>query len=123
MNIEKLHNELIDYLKEGKFAEGIESFYAEDVIASEVGSAPKQGRDQMAADEREFLKKVTAYHGIEVLDQLIKDNGDGSGVVFYEAVMKWNQSDKGAVIVSQVVKEEWKNSKIAQIKFYGNFEG
>ncbi len=122
MSLEKLHGQVIDYLKQGKFAEGIDDFYAENVIAQENSSDPFQGREAMAANERKFLQKVTAYHGIEVLASDIEDLGDGNGTVFYQATMKWDQSDRGSVVVNQSVLEHWKNGKIGRIRFFGNFD-
>ena len=121
-SLQALHAQLIDYLKQGKFAEGIEDFYAEDASAQENTSPPTVGRDTMVKNEREFLTKVTAYHGIEILATAIDDQGDGNGLVFYEAIMQWDQKDKGHVSVNQVVVERWKNGKITQIRFYGNFD-
>ena len=117
-----LHEQVIDYLKAGKFAEGIEDFYAEDATAQENGNPPSQGRDAMAANERRFLQKVTAYHGIDVLATAIQDEGAGNGTVLYEAVMRWQQSDRGEVVVEQAVVERWREGKIASIRFYGNFD-
>ena len=51
------------------------------------------------------IESTTAYHGIEVLGRAIDDQGGGNGTVFYEAVMRWNQSDLGEVAVQQVVVE------------------
>lgn len=121
-SLQSLHAQVIDYLKQGKFAEGIEDFYAEDATAQENTNSPTVGRATMVKNEREFLTKVTAYHGIEVLATGIDDRGEGNGVVFYEAIMKWEQRDKGHVDVNQVVVERWKNGKIADIRFYGNFD-
>lgn len=121
-SISELHSQVIEYLKQGKFAEGIEDFYAENVSVQENSNPPATGRDTLAANEKEFLKKVTAYHGIEILATAIDDQGGGNGVVLYECVMKWEQSDKGAVTVEQAVVERWTNSKISSIRFYGNFD-
>ena len=121
-SVRELHDQLIGYLKEGKFAEGIEDFYAEDVTAQENSKPPAKGRSAMAAAEREFLEKVTAYHGIDVLSTAIDDQGNGSGVVFYETVMRWEQADRGAVTVEQTVVERWTNGKVSSIRFYGNFD-
>ena len=121
MNLKELHSQVIDYLKQGKFVEGIHDFYAEDATAQENNKKPSQGRDNMATAEGEFLKKVTKFHGIDVLASAIDDQGDGNGTVFYEAVMKWDQSDKGHVEVEQSVVERWKNGKVQSIRFYGNF--
>lgn len=122
MNLKELHSQVIDYLKQGKFTEGIEDFYAENATAQENNNEPSKGRENLAAGEREFLKKVTNYHGIDVLATAIDDQGDGNGTVFYEAVMKWEQSDRGAVEVNQTVVERWKDGKIQSIRFYGNFD-
>lgn len=122
MSLTELHNQVIDYLKQGKFAEGIEDFYAEDATAQENNSEPSKGRDAMVVAEREFLKKVTAYHGIDVLATAVNDQGDGNGVVFYEAIMQWDQADKGHVKVEQAVVERWKDGKIQDIRFFGNFD-
>ena len=121
-SLKDLHEEVIEYLKQGKFVEGIEDFYAEDAIAQEKPNVSTVGRATMVKNERAFLTKVTAYHGIEVLATAIDDQGRGNGVVFYEAVMQWDQSDKGHVTVNQVVVERWKEGKIAHIRFYGNFD-
>ena len=121
-SLQTLHAQVIEYLKQGKFAEGIEDFYAEDASAQENTNPPTIGRATMVENERQFLTKVTAYHGIEILATAIDDQGGGNGVVFYEAIMRWDQSDKGHVSVNQVVVERWKDGKIANIRFYGNFD-
>ena len=121
-SLQTLHEQVIEYLKQGKFAAGIEDLYAEDATAQENTKPPTVGRAKMVENERKFLTKVTAYHGIEILATAIDDQGGGNGVVFYEAIMQWDQSDKGHVSVNQVVVERWKNGKIAHIRFYGNFD-
>ena len=120
--IENLHNQVINYLKQGKFAEGIEGFYAENATAQENSNPPTVGRATMVTNENIFLSTVTAYHGIEILATGIDDQGNGNGVVLYEAVMQWDQKDKGHVTVNQAVVERWQNGKIAHIRFYGNFD-
>ncbi len=122
VTLKQLHSDLIDYLHEGKFAEGIEAFYAEDVTAQENAGELSRGRAEMAATERRFLSKITAYHGIDVHATAIDDHGNGSGVVFYEATMKWDQSDRPELVnVHQTVVERWKDGKVEAIRFYGNF--
>ena len=121
-SLHALHEQVIEYLKQGKFAEGIENFYAENATAQENTNPPTVGRATMVENERKFLNKVTAYHGIEILATGIDDKGGGNGVVLYEAIMQWDQSDKGHVSVNQVVVERWKDGKIAHIRFYGNFD-
>jgi len=122
-SLTELHNQLIDYLDQGKFAEGIEDFYHDDVTAQENSNEPSRGREALAANEKSFLKKVTAYHGTTVHATAVDDRGDGNGVVFYEATMSWDQSDRpDTVNVHQTVVERWRDGKIASIRFYGNFD-
>ena len=65
---------------------------------------------------------MTAFHGIEVHDTVIDDQGDGNGVVFYETTMKWKQSDRPDIVeVDQTVVERWKAGKIESIRFYGDY--
>jgi len=120
--LETLHNQVIAYLKDGKFVEGIEDFYSEHATAQENSNPPTKGRKAMAATEQKFQKKVKTYHGIDILVTAIDDQGGGTGVVLYECVMKWEQTDKGHVEVEQAVVERWKDGKIAHIRFYGNYE-
>jgi hypothetical protein len=117
-----LHAQVIGYLKQGKFVEGIEDFYAENATAQENGNLPTVGRTTMASNERAFAKKLTAYHGIDVLATVVNEHGGGNGIVFYEAVINWDRSDTGHETVNEVVVERWKDGKIADIRFYGNFD-
>lgn len=122
-SLKDLHGSLIDYLHDGKFVEGIKDFYAENAIIQENSQPVTNGRDEMADKERRFQKKVSAFHGIEVHDTVIDDQGDGNGVVFYETTMKWKQSDRPDIVeVDQTVVERWKDGKIESIRFYGDYD-
>lgn len=117
------HEAVIAYLKAGKFVEGIEDFYADNATAQENSGPIVRGRLEMAANERRFQKKLTGFHGIEVRNRAFDDRGGGTGTVFYEATMRWEQSDRaGVVTVDQAVVEQWNNGKITSIRFYGNYE-
>lgn len=121
MKLESRHAELMQYVAEGKFAEGIEDFYAVDVVARENGNEPRSGRDALATAERAYLEGVTAYHGITVHHTAIDDQGDGNGTVVYEAEMRWDHKEGGAVHVHQCVIERWTAGEVADIRFYGTF--
>lgn len=117
------HNRLVDYLKNGKFVEGIADFYDADVVQRENSGPPAHGRDHIMANERRFQKKLKSYHGIDVHARVVDDRGNGNGTIFYEATMKWEQIDRlGTVVVDQAVVEQWKNGKIVSIRFYGNYD-
>ena len=116
------HEALIDYLRQGKFAEGIDDFYAADVVAQENGNPSRSGRDALAKAEREYLAGVTRYDGIQVHQAMIRDDGNGDGVVMYECEMKWHHETGGEVHVQQAVVEHWKAGKVKNIRFYGTFQ-
>ena len=78
------------------------------------------GRDAVAAAEAEYVKGVTAFHGVKVHATAIDDHGDGSGTVFYECEMHWEHTGRRKVDVQQSVVERWRDGKIAAIRFYGD---
>lgn len=122
-SIKDLHDQLIAYLKAGKFVEGIVDFYAEDATAQENSKPLVRGREHMAQLEARFQKKLTAYHGIDIHATAFNDEGHSTGIVFYECTMRWEQNDRtGIVAVDQVVVERWRNGKITAIRFFGNYE-
>lgn len=122
-NVRELHEQVIQYLKAGKFVEGIEDFYDADATAQENSGPISLGRAEMVHTERRFQKKLTAYHGIDIHATAIDDQGRGTGIVFYEATMRWEQNDReGIVVVHQTVVERWREGKIVAIRFYGNYE-
>ncbi len=121
-SLRDFHNQAISYLKQERFLEAIEEFCAEDVMVQEYTNEPTVGRAAMVENEREFLAKVIAHHRFDVLANAIDDYDEGTGVVFYEVVMQWEQSDIGYVTVTQVVVERWRGGKIAHIRFWRNYK-
>lgn len=120
MKLAELHQEIIVALEKGDFVGPIEKFYAPDVLVQTNNEAPAQGRDAVAAAEAEYVKGVTAFHGVRVLATAIDDQGAGSGTVFYEVEMHWEHTGTAKVDVHQTVVERWKDGKIAAIRFYGD---
>ena len=122
MSIKELHQEIIDALEQGDFVGPIKKFYAEDVVVRTNNDTPATGRDAIAAAEAEYVKGVTAFHGIKVHATAIDDQGNGNGVVFYECEMHWEHTGRPEVNVEQTVVERWKDGKIASIRFYGDVQ-
>lgn len=120
MKLADLHQEIITALEKGDFVGPIEKFYAEDVVVRTNNEAPAHGRDAIALAESEYVKGVTAFHGIEVLATAVDDQGDGTGTVFYEVEMHWEHTGTAEVDIHQSVVERWVQGKIASIRFYGD---
>ena len=121
VKLEELHDRLLDHVKKGEFAQGIEAFYAEDVVQQSNADEPQSGMQELARAEYEYQGKVTNLNKVEILGRSINDGGNGSGEVFYEVHMNWDHEDQGTVDVQQTVVERWKDSKIQNIRFYGTF--
>ncbi len=121
-SLEILHDQLLDHVKKGEFAQGIEAFYAADVVQQANSDAPQSGMEALAKAEYEYQGKVTSLNKVEVLGRSINDDGGGNGEVFYEVHMNWDHQDQGKVDVQQTVVERWRDSKIYSIRFYGTFD-
>lgn len=113
--------QIMDMLKEGQFVEGMEQFYASDVVNEEPTGAIIQGLDALVAHEKDVLANVAAYHGIEVKSVGVgADDGDGNGVTFAEYKLTVDMKDGSKFNPDQVQVTRWKDGKAAHIKFYYN---
>ena len=95
VSLSNLHNQVIDYLKQGKFAENIEDFYTEDATAQENSNPPTVGRTTMANNERPFEKKIRKYLSIEIRATPLDLHGGGNRVIFYETIIHWTSKQYG----------------------------
>lgn len=119
MKLQELHDQVLDHVKKGEFAQGIENFYAEHVTQQVNNQEIQSGRESLASAEYEYQNKVTNLERVDVLARMIDDHGDGNGVIMYEVQMIWDHEDQGRVNIEQAVVERWKGGKIESIRFYG----
>jgi len=105
-------NELIEYIQQGKILEGMEEFYADDVVMTE----PYHTTDGQAANierEKQFLAGVKEWKHFEAKATAV--DGD---VSLSEQVMDWVTTDDQAMHVEQVAAARWKDGKIVHERFY-----
>lgn len=113
--------QMIEDLKEGKFVEGMEAFYADDAINEEPTGAKTVGKAAIIANEKQVLANVAAYHGIEVKSIGVgQDDGNGNGVTFAEYKLSVEMKDGSKFNPDQVQVTRWENGKAKHIKFYYN---
>ena len=122
MKLADLHQSIIEAIQNGDFVGPIDAHYADDIVAITNSGEPARGRAAISAAEAEYVKGVTAFHGVEVFDTAINDLGDGNGTVFYECRMRWEHVNRPEVDVRQTVVERWQGGKIAEIRFYGDIQ-
>lgn len=112
---------MIDALKEGKFVEGMEEFYADDAVNEEPTGAKTVGKAAIIANENEVLANVADYHGCEVKSYGAgPDDGNGNGVTFAEYKLSVDMKDGSKFNPDQVQVTTWKNGLASHIKFYYN---
>jgi hypothetical protein len=112
---------MIEGLKDGKFVEGMEEFYADDVINEEPTGVKTAGKPTLIENEKETLENVAAYHGIEISSFGVgEDDGQGSGVTFAEYKLSVDMKDGSKFNPDQVQVTRWENGKAKRIKFYYN---
>lgn len=112
---------MIEGLKDAKFVEGMEEFYADDVINEEPTGAKVQGKAVIIANEKEVLANVATYHGIEIGSIGVgQDDGQGNGTTFAEYKLSVDMKDGSKFDPDQVQVTTWQNGKAKHVKFYYN---
>ncbi len=113
LNIEENLNDLLSLLSQGQFIEAQEKYLADDVSLVEGNAAPKTGKANVIAQEKEVLAGVGEFIRYEVFNTAVKGN-----VSFYEGVMEYVQKDGVHVKVEQTVVDKWEDGKIVSERFY-----
>ncbi len=113
--------QILDLLARGLFVEGMEAFYADDVINEEPTGVIVQGKQAIIDNEKNVLEQVAAYHGIEVKAVGVgEDDGNGNGITFAEYKLSVDMKDGSKFNPDQVQVTRWENGKAKHIKFYYN---
>ena len=113
--IENNAKTVLELLAKGEFLEAMDQYLADDVQLIEANAAPKVGKENSIALEKELLSTVTAFHGYE-----LKNGPAVSGnTSFYEAVMKFDTQDGQSHTFEQAVRTTWNDEgKIIEERYY-----
>jgi len=112
---------MIEGLKDGRFVEGMEEFYADDAVNEEPTGDKVEGKAAIIANEKEVLEGVAEYHGIEIRSIGVgSDDGNGNGVTFAEYKLTVDMKDGSKFHPDQVQVTRWENGRAKHIKFYYN---
>jgi len=104
--------ELIEYIQQGKILEGMEEFYADNVVMTEPYHST-EGKAENIEREKEFLAGVKEWRNFEVKATAIDGNTSLS-----EQVMDWTTTDGQDIHVEQIAVARWENGKIVHERFY-----
>ena len=112
---------MIEGLKDGRFVEGMEEFYADDVINEEPTGVKIEGKATLIAHEQEVLSNVAAYHGIEIASIGVgEDDGQGNGVTYAEYRLDVDMKDGSKFSPDQVQVTRWQGGQAKHVKYYYN---
>ena len=112
---------ILDMLAKGQFVEGMEAFYADDVVNEEPTGVITRGKQAIIDNEKNILEQVAAYHGIEVKSVGVgEDDGNGNGVTFAEYKLSVDMKDGSKFNPDQVQVTRWEDGKAKHNKFYYN---
>ncbi len=106
-------DELLNLIRQGRLGDGLQQFYAVDVIMQENGNEPTRGRDANLAREKEFLAKVKTWNGFDVKSVAVDGN-----LAFIECVLDFVSTDDERVVIEQVSVQRWQEGKIVNERFY-----
>jgi ketosteroid isomerase-like protein len=108
-------DDLMGMVGQGQLLEGIEKYYADDVVMTEPLYGETAGKAANVKREQQFLDNLAEFKRFDVLSR-----GVGDGVTFYECVMDWTTKDGQDVHVEQVSVAKWRDGKIYHERFYYN---
>lgn len=106
-------NELLDYVRQGRIIDGINEFYADDVVMEEPMYGRTEGKAANLVREQHFVDSVKEFKGFAVPRMAI-----GEDTAFYENVMDWVGQDGTEYHLEQVSVQTWKDGKIVHERFY-----
>ena len=112
MRIQSNVQAVIDGIMKGEILETFDRFYADDVVMSENGVDPREGKAANRAYEEAFVNGVT-FHGAEVGEVLV--DGDRSAV---EWTFDLTPNGGERVQQRQVAVQVWRDGQVVRETFY-----
>ena len=113
VSLEGRLKDLHRFIREGRIIEAMNEFCDRTVTMQDNANPPTVGLEPNIERERQFLKTVKEWNGIQ-----LKASGVGKDVTFYETVLDWIATDGTPVHREQMGVAHWKNGKIVQERFY-----
>jgi hypothetical protein len=117
-SVAQLDRELNDLVREGRFLDGLERFYAEDVAMQENGAAPTVGKAANRERERQFVESIAQFHEARLLGAAVQ--GDRS---YSEWVLDVTLQSGVRLRLEQVAARQWRDGQVAQERFGGGGGG
>ena len=112
-DLKQLDDKLNRLILEGKALEGLERFYADDVVMQENTAAPTVGKTANRAREIDFFDSVAEVHEVSLLG-----NAAGQDVTFSEWIFDVTLKNGTRSRLDQTSVRRWKDGRIVHERFY-----
>ncbi|MFN0131625.1 MAG: hypothetical protein ACKVW3_03690 [Phycisphaerales bacterium] len=107
--------EMLGMLRQGKMTEGQQQYFADDVVTQEGNDAAVVGK-QAAIDRLAKFRETLGIVGF--VSYKIGNVAVEGDVSFYDAVLSVKLKTGDTISLEQVVRTEWKASKITKERYY-----
>ncbi len=111
-NIKESVNELYQMVLSGQAMDAFEKYYDENVVMQENDMPPTVGKAANRQRELDFFGNITEFRGASLGQVLV--SGDTACI---ESTMDYTHKEYGAVKVTQVAVQRWKDGKIVSERF------
>lgn len=115
MSLKENAEQLQQMIFTGKLLEAFETYYHEDVVMTEIGQAPVEGKAANRIREEQFVGGIEAFHGGGVTHIAYNE---ASQVAMIESWMDVTFKDGNRVKMSQVAVQEWQGNQVVAERFY-----
>jgi len=107
-------DELNQLIRERKLVEGIDSFYADDVVMTESASQSMSGKAANRERERAFVAGLTRW------DATLKATAidEQRGVALNQWTIAFTHSEFGSGVLDQIAVQQWDEGRIVREAFY-----
>ncbi|GAA3636717.1 nuclear transport factor 2 family protein [Flavivirga jejuensis] len=116
MTTQEVAEQLVNYCRQGQFAEAIQELYGQNIVSIEPDGAPvkeTKGLEAVIEKGQQFNEMVEEVHSMEVSDPLVADK-------FFSCSMKMDVTFKGAPRISmdEVCVYTVEDGKIVREEFF-----
>lgn len=107
-------DELNALIRDRKLVEGIERFYADEVVMAESGTQSMTGKIANRERERAFVTGLTRWE--PTLHSSAVD--EHRGVAYNHWTIPFTHTEYGSGVLEQIAVQQWKDGRIVHEAFY-----
>jgi ketosteroid isomerase-like protein len=114
MNLKEAVQAHVQMIQHGQLLEAFERFYADDIVMTEYGEAPRVGKEANRAFEQQFVQNLEAVHGGELRGLAVDE---ATGLVVAEWFFDVTHRQWGRIQFRQWAIQYWQRGQIVRETF------